>query len=181
MKSYVLAKSRGTRRQEHDSTPFLIFGLRGIALQSQRLFAEIQHEISKELFRNLMFDSFYRLRSPRQRVIAERQIKILKILLGREHVEWKQLRELLASLYGSLKNLVKAMIRDMNNLLDLGAIKLARIEEGRLRFSVLSRQLKSRKHNSWKKFANYQRPESLILANRLKGKFLTLLAEGKYT
>ena len=89
-----------------------------------------------ELFRNLMFDLFYRLRSSRRRVIAERQIKILKILLVREHVEWEQLRELLAPLYGSLKNSVKAMIRDMNNLLDLGAIKLERIEERRLRFSV---------------------------------------------
>ena len=83
-----------------------------------------------------MLDLFYRLRSSRRRVIAERQIKILKIQLGREHVEWEQLRELLAPLYGSLKNSVKAMIRDMNNLLDLGAIKLERIEERRLRFSV---------------------------------------------
>ncbi len=125
-----------TRKQEHDLTPFLIFALKGIALQSQRLLAEIQHEISKELFRNLMFDLFYRLRSPRQRVIAERQINILKILLGRDYIEWEQLRELLAPLYGALKNSVKAMIRDMNNLLDLGAIKLERIEERRLRFSI---------------------------------------------
>jgi Fic family protein len=125
-----------TRQADHDLTPFLVFALKGIALQCQRLLTEIQHEISKELFRNLMFDLFNRLRSPRQRVIAERQIKILKILLGRDSIEWLELQDLLGPLYGTLKNSVKAMIRDMNNLLELGAIKLERYEKRKFRFSV---------------------------------------------
>ena len=83
-----------------------------------------------------MFDLFNRLRSPRQRVIAERQIEILKILLGREYVEWEQLRDLLGPRYGSLKNSAKAMVRDINNLRELGAIKLERVEERQVRFSV---------------------------------------------
>ncbi len=71
------------RANGHDLTPFLSFGLKGIELQCRRLFDEIRVNVSRALYRNLMFDLFNRLKSARKRVIAERQIKILTLLLDR--------------------------------------------------------------------------------------------------
>ena len=46
-----------------------------------------------------MYDLFNLLRTPRQRVIAQRQIVILKTLLGAESIEWQELmRQLNADL-----------------------------------------------------------------------------------
>ena len=69
------------RAGNHDLTPFLKFGLRGIASQSHRLLYVIRHHVAKSVFRNLMFDLFTRLKSTRTRVIAKRQLEILKLLL----------------------------------------------------------------------------------------------------
>jgi hypothetical protein len=125
-----------TRRAEHDLTPFLNFALKGIALQCQRLLAEIQYEISKELFRNLMYDLFNLLRTPRQRVIAQRQIVILKILLGAESIEWQELMRQLTQTYKRLKNPIKAMVRDVNNLSSLGAISVEEFGVRQFRLKV---------------------------------------------
>jgi hypothetical protein len=38
-----------------------------------------------------MFDLFTRLKTPRKRVLAERQLEILKILLSEEKIEWDEL------------------------------------------------------------------------------------------
>ena len=118
-----------TRRGEHDLTAFFAFALKGIALQSQRLLTEIQHEISKELFRNLMFDLFNRLKTPRKRVLAERQIEILKILLADEKIEWVDLIERTRALY-NVKNPIKALVRDVNNLTALKAAWVHKIADG---------------------------------------------------
>ena len=135
-KSSYLATLADTRRAQHDLTPFLNFALKGIALQCQRLLAEIQHEISKELFRNLMYDLFNLLRTPRQRVIAQRQIVILKILLGVESIEWRELMKQLMPTYRLLKNDIKAMVRDVNNLSNLGAITVEEFGERQFRLKV---------------------------------------------
>jgi hypothetical protein len=132
-KSSCLATLADTRSAEHDLTPFLNFALKGIALQCQRLLAEIQHKISKELFRNLLFNL---LRTPRQRVIAQRQIVILKILLGAESIEWQELMRQLTTTYKRLKNPIKAMVRDVNNLSSLGAISVEEFGERQFRLKV---------------------------------------------
>src|SRR5467141_4388177 len=135
-KSSYLAALADTRRGKHDLTPFLIFALKGVALQCQRLLSEIQHEISKELFRNLMYDLFNLIRTPRQRVIAQRQIVILKILLGVESIEWRELMKQLMPTYRRLKNAIKAMVRDVNNLSNLGAITVEEFGERQFRLKV---------------------------------------------
>ncbi len=135
-KHSYLATLADTRSAEHDLTPFLNFALKGIALQCQRLLAEIQHEISKELFRNLMYDLFNLLRTPRQRVIAQRQIVILKILLGAESIEWQELMRQLTPTYKRLKNPIKAMVRDVNNLSSLGAVSVEEFGERQFRLKV---------------------------------------------
>lgn len=118
-----------TRKCSHDLTPFFAFALRGVAIQSQRLLKEIQHEISKELFRTLMFDLFSRLKTPRKRVLAERQIEILKILLAEEKIEWSALIERTRALY-NVKNPVRALVRDVNALTALKATWVHKIDEG---------------------------------------------------
>jgi hypothetical protein len=135
-KPAYLASLAEVRRAEHDLTAFLAFSLRGICLQSQRLLAEIQREISRELFRNLMYDLFRRLKTPRQRVIAERQIEILKILLGVDSIDLTGFVQQLAPHYKHLKNPTKAVKRDIGNLHTLGVIAAEKTEDGEIRLRV---------------------------------------------
>ena len=56
------------RAASHDLTEFLIFGLKGIELQCNKLFNEIKRNVLKAIFQTTMFDLFLRLKSPRKRV-----------------------------------------------------------------------------------------------------------------
>jgi Fic family protein len=114
----------------HDLTPFLKFGLRGIALQCKRLSAEITREVQKALFRNLMYDLFNRLLSTKKRVIAKRQIEILKLLLDKEEMPWSELQRALEPYYRGLKTPRKALIRDVGHLLSLRALAHERTQDG---------------------------------------------------
>lgn len=135
-KNLYLAALAEVRQREHDLTPFFLFSLRGVALQGQRLLDQIKHEISKELFRNLMFDLFARLRTPRKHVIAERQLEILKILLEVEWMDWHQLIKQTSTIYSRLSNPLHALVRDVNSLSSLRAIKVEKLEGGRFRLAV---------------------------------------------
>lgn len=125
-----------TRANHHDLTLFLIFGLRGIAIQCKRLLAEINTHISKAIYRNLMFDLFSRLESTRKRVIAERQVSILKILLDCDVVEWKELISKTTNFYSSLSNPLQALVRDVNQLAHLGAIAVAKNGDNKILISI---------------------------------------------
>ncbi|HTC95713.1 MAG TPA: Fic family protein [Terriglobales bacterium] len=107
---------------DYDLTPFLKFGLRGIAFQSERLAREIRKNVSREVFRSLIYDLFGRLQTKRKRIIAERQRAILLHLLGIDEVDWPTLYNDVIKLYTNVKNPDKAVIRDMNHLIALGAI-----------------------------------------------------------
>lgn len=115
-----------TRANGHDLTPFLKFALRGIALQCRRLTAEIVREIQKALFRNVMYDLFNRLSSTRKRVIAKRQIEILKLFLEKEEMPWPKVIEETSRYYSNLANPIKALVRDINYLLEIEALSFHR-------------------------------------------------------
>lgn len=134
-KTGYLAALADARQRHHDLTPFLVFALKGVALQSKRLLAEIQHRISKELFRNLMFDLFTRLKTPRKRVLAERQLALLKILLAEDNVEWSALIERTRDLY-KVKTPIRTLVRDVNSLAALGAIRVQKIGDNRYLIGV---------------------------------------------
>jgi Fic family protein len=119
--SYLTALSQ-VQKNSHDLTPFLIFGLNGVAKQSRRVLSEIQTNVKKALFRNLMYDLFGRLKTPRKRVIAERQIKILQIMLREESIDLNGLFGLIEHSYVHLNNPWKAYIRDLNGLINLKTI-----------------------------------------------------------
>jgi hypothetical protein len=115
------------RAADHDLTPFLKFGLRGIASQTGRLAGMVKDAVWKELFRGLMAELFTRLESTRKRVIVKRQLMVLNRLLDRNgEVEFTQLVEEVTPYYASRKNAMFAIIRDVNRLGALGAIMIRR-------------------------------------------------------
>jgi Fic family protein len=121
-KPAYLAALAEVREGDYDLTPFLKYGLRGIAIQSQRLANEIRRHVSREVFRGLMHDLFGRLQTKRKRVIAKRQIAILEYLLTFAEVEWYTFYKDIARLYSNVKNPQKAILRDLNHLISLGTM-----------------------------------------------------------
>jgi Fic family protein len=109
------------RANGNDLTPFILFGLKGIELQCRRLAEEIKKNISKALFRNIMYDLFTRLQTTRKRVIASRQIEILKLLLEESH-DHQKLYKKVGLIYKNINNPWKAYTRDLIHLIKLGAI-----------------------------------------------------------
>lgn len=119
-----------TRAGEHNLTPFLCFALKGIAIQSRRLFSEIRHHLAKALYRNTVNDLFGRLQSPRKRVMSERNVKVLNLLLDEGPMTLDRLIDRTRSFY-NLKNPQKAVSRDLEYLVRLGALIARRTgEEG---------------------------------------------------
>lgn len=120
-KSYLEALA-AVRQLDFDLTPFLKFALKGIALQSQRLAAEISRHVRIEVFRGLIHDLFGRLRTPRKRVIAKRQIAILEHLLTFVEADWNSFYRDCSKWYTDVQNPGKALMRDINHLISLGTI-----------------------------------------------------------
>jgi Fic family protein len=123
-KAYLDALA-AVRANDNDLTPFLKFGLRGIALQSSRLTELIKSEVSRQIFRNLMHELFIRLENTRKRVIVKRQLVLLERLLNTDgKVEFLQLAESLRDTYATRKIPIRAIVRDINRLQALGAIRV---------------------------------------------------------
>lgn len=121
-KTEYLNKLAQVRSDDHDLTCFIKFGLKGVELQCKRLLFEIRKNVRKALFRNIMFDLFGRLKNARKRVVAERQLELLKYFLEVEECSVSKFFEQADRIYRSLANPDKAAVRDISNLLDLGAI-----------------------------------------------------------
>lgn len=133
--AYLTALS-DVRSKRHDLTSFLLLGLKGIETQASRLLNEIRREVSKELFRNLMYNLFNRLQTPRKRVIAQRQIEILKCLLETDWLEQGDLFKKVGHLYRGLKSARSAWSRDIVQLIRLKAIKYEQLPKDKYRFAV---------------------------------------------
>lgn len=134
-KGAYLAALAEVRQQQHDITAFLIFGLRGVAVQCRQLSEEIRTQVSKALFRDVMYDLFGRLESKKKRVIAHRQIEILKLLLRENSIEVKALEQKTIQFYRSLNNPVHALLRDLHQLVNLKAVSV-RQEQDKLWIDV---------------------------------------------
>ncbi len=117
-----------TRAAGHDLTPFLKFALKGVASQCRRLFAEIKLQVAKALFRNTMTDLFGRLKSPRKRVMSNRHVQLLNLLLDEEEITLTELVLRTGHFY-RLKNPTKALIRDLNYLIELKAVGAQRLPD----------------------------------------------------
>jgi Fic family protein len=112
------------RQGGHDLTPFLIFALQGVRNQCERLTAEIRKHMQRALFRDTMYSLFNRLETKRKRVIGERQIEILKILLVEERIVAFDLYERTKPLYALIQDGMGAHFRDLTQLDTLRAISV---------------------------------------------------------
>jgi len=114
------------RQGGHDLTPFLIFALHGVRIQCERLTVEIRKQMQRALFRDTMYSLFNRLKTKRKRVIGERQIEILKVLLEEDEAGTNYLYyERVPFAYKSILDGLKAFARDILQLENLQAIKLS--------------------------------------------------------
>lgn len=123
-KQTYLQKLSEARENNFDLTPFLKFGLMGIAKQCKRLLGEISTQVAKSLFRDVMGQMYNRLQSPKKRALAGRQMEILLMLLELDApITLRVLYDRLARPYQNLKGPTKAFFRDLNYLLRLKAIE----------------------------------------------------------
>jgi Fic family protein len=113
-----------TRAGGHDLTPFLLFGLRGIRRQCEILTAEIRKQMQKALYRDTMYNLFGRLKTKRRRVIGERQIEILKVLLSEDRIDPVEIYYKIQRLYAPVKDSSTAFLRDLWGLSEINAINL---------------------------------------------------------
>ena len=102
--------------------------MKGIESQCRRLFAEIRTHVAKALFQNTMADLFGRLRSPRKRVMSARHVQILNLLLDQGTITLGDLTDRTRHHY-TVKNPYKALVRDLNYLVTLGAIGVEKMPE----------------------------------------------------
>ena len=80
-KEDYLAAMWESRRQGHNLTPFLKFALPAVSARCNAVAASITDHNKRTLFRQFAQSLFGQLRSPRRRVLAERQLHILETLL----------------------------------------------------------------------------------------------------
>ena len=126
-KTTYLGKLAEVRASNHDLTQFLVFGLNGIEKQCSRLFSEIKKNVSKALYVNLMSDLFNRLKSERKRVIQDRQKEVLELLLESEQMMLPEVAAKTTKVYAKLTSPHKALIRDLNELINLRAIEAEKV------------------------------------------------------
>lgn len=117
-----------TRAANHDLTAFLKFGLKGVESQCRRLFGEIREQVAKALYRNTVTDLFGRLKSPRKRVVSGRHVQLLNLLLDEEEMTLATLTERTRHIF-NVKNPYKALVRDLNYLIGMGAIAAKRLPD----------------------------------------------------
>ena len=79
---------------------------------------------------------FGRLITPRKRVIAERQIKILKLLLENEKMDEREIYERVKNSYAYLQNPLKAFIRDIIGLYNLKTIEILHDDQKKMYFHI---------------------------------------------
>ena len=128
-KDEYLTALHETRKNGHDLTPFLKFALPAVAERCNVVAEAIATNHRRVLFREFARSLFGKLRSPRRRVLAQRQLEILEILLDAGPTEPPDLIVRGRALYLGLKYPDRAMVRDLFGLLELSAIIL---DQGRI-------------------------------------------------
>ena len=98
-----LAALYESRERGHDLTPFLEFALPAVAERCDALATEIVGHSRRMLYREFAHSLFGRLRSPRRRALAERQLRILDMLLDGGAVDVADLIDRSRAHYEGLK------------------------------------------------------------------------------
>ena len=119
-----LAALYDSRVSGHDLTPFLSFALPAITERCNALAEEIENHNKRLLYRQFARSLFNQLRSPRRRVIAERQLQLIEILLDTRSLNALDLAGRALTHYSSLKFPERAVMRDLFELINLSALSL---------------------------------------------------------
>lgn len=130
MSPFYLAEQRAyeealgkARRAGHDLTPFLEFALRGLTLECERALSTLRRQTSIVLFRDTVGTLFGQIRTGKKRPMVSRQVGILDLLLEDGEQPARQIYYRMAVAYGSLRNPWKAFLRDISDLLEIGAVE----------------------------------------------------------
>ena len=123
-KDDYLAALSESRQKGHDLTPFLRFALPAVSARCNAVAANIVDHNKRTLFRQFAQSLFGQLRSPRRRVLAERQLHILEALLDSPTPDTGDLFFRTVGEYRTLKYPGRAWSRDIINLQDIGAIRI---------------------------------------------------------
>ena len=123
-KDDYLAAMSESRERGHDLTPFLRFALPAVSTRCNAVAANIADHNKRTLFRQFAQSLFGQLRSPRRRILAERQLQILESLLDAPTPDIMDLLRRTAGEYNSLKYPRRAWVRDVSNLLEVDAIRM---------------------------------------------------------
>ncbi len=123
-KDEYLAALFASRQAGHDLTVFLKFALRAVADRCNAVVAAITANHKRTLFREFARSLFGQLRSPRRRVLADRQLRILEILLDRSSISLTELVDRIRIDYDGLKFPFRALARDLVELDNLSALTL---------------------------------------------------------
>ena len=123
-KDAYLAALYESRQRGHDLTPFLLFALPAVAARCRAVAEKIVVNHKRTLFREFARSSFGQLRSPRRRVIAERQLHLLEVLLTDGALKPIDLWHRTEGHYKSLKFPERALVRDVIGLIDLKALAI---------------------------------------------------------
>ena len=112
-----LAALYESRSRGHDLTPFLEFALPAVAERCDALASEIATHNKRVLYREFAQSLFGRLRSPRRRALAERQMRIIEVLLDSGPESPSDSLARVMTHYEDLKYPERAFMRDIYNLL----------------------------------------------------------------
>ena len=123
-KDHYLSALAESRQKGHDLTPFLNFALSAVTARCNAVAENIVDHNKRTLFRQFAQSLFGQLRSPRRRVLAERQLQVLESLLDSPTLDITDLHHLAAGEYRNLKYPRRAWLRDFINLLVIGAIRI---------------------------------------------------------
>ncbi len=113
-----------SRHRGHDLTPFLQFALRGITERCNAVASEILENHQRILFREFARSLFGQLRSPRRRVLADRQLQMLETLLDSGPMDAETFFDRTLDHYRGLKHQSRAQLRDVVELIRLNAVLL---------------------------------------------------------
>ena len=123
-KNEYLAALYESRTSGHDLTPFLTFALPAVAERCNALAEEIVTHNKRLLYREFANSLFGRLRTPRRRALAERQLRIINLLLDAEELSFDDFVVQARVHYRGLKFPGRALGRDLGGLLSLSAVAL---------------------------------------------------------
>ena len=117
-----LAALYDSRVSGHHLTPFLTFALPAITERCNALAEEIETHNKRLLYREFARSLFGRLRSPRRRALAERQLELLEILMDSGPVGLFDLIDRAGGHYTKLKFPDRALVRDLIEIIRMSAV-----------------------------------------------------------